>query len=77
MTDERGAKCWPTVFATRRGRVSGLVTIWEGVSTTSMADGHLRDLLADSLTEAGSLPDKAELTEQAERWRAIAVSGTS
>ncbi|SDY61349.1 protein of unknown function [Amycolatopsis xylanica] len=73
MTDERGPKGWPTVFATRRGLVSSLLTIWEGVTTAGMTGGHSRDLFADSLTEAGALLDNEALTEQAEQWRAIAT----
>ncbi|WP_370946368.1 BtrH N-terminal domain-containing protein [Amycolatopsis sp. cg5] len=73
MTDERGPKGWPTVFATRRGLVGTLLTVWEGVTTAGTSGGHSRDLFADSLAEAGTLLDNEALAEQAEPWRAIAT----
>jgi hypothetical protein len=55
MTDARNAKGWPSVFDDRRGLVGGLLSVWEGTSQSGMTGGHLRDLYADFLTEAGPL----------------------
>jgi hypothetical protein len=55
MTDTRNAKGWPSVFDDRRGLVGALLSVWEGTSQFGMTGGHLRDLYADFLTEAGPL----------------------
>jgi hypothetical protein len=54
MTDTRNAKGWPSVFADGRGLVGALLSVWEGTSHAGMTGGHLRDLYADFLLEAGT-----------------------
>ena len=55
MTDARNAKGWPSVFGDRRGLVGALLSVWEGTSQFGMDGGHLRDLYADFLSQAGPL----------------------
>lgn len=55
MTDARNAKGWPSVFDDRRGLVGAILSVWEGTSQFGMTGGHLRDLYANFLSEAGPL----------------------
>lgn len=71
MTDRKAAKGWPRVFADGRGLVGALCSVWEGASPAGMTGGHLRDLTADFLDEAGPVLD-ADLSGAAAAWRGAA-----
>jgi HPt (histidine-containing phosphotransfer) domain-containing protein len=73
LTDERSPQGWPTVFAERRGLIGTLLTIWANVTPAGMTGGHLRDLFAEGLDEAGALLEVPKLAQQAEKWRDIAA----
>lgn len=73
MTDSRAAKGWPRVFADGRGLVGALASIWEGASPAGMTGGHLRDLTAALLDEAGPILD-TPLDTAAAAWRQAAAA---
>jgi hypothetical protein len=78
MTDARAAKGWPQVFADGRGLMDALASIWEGASPAGMTGGHLRDLTATMLDEAGPVLGTstagaaAAWREAAAAWREVA-----
>ncbi|MEQ3550074.1 BtrH N-terminal domain-containing protein [Pseudonocardia nematodicida] len=71
VVDPRAAKGWPSVFADGRGLVGALTSVWEGVTPAGMSGGHLRDLTADFLDDAGVVLDR-DLSAAATAWRAAA-----
>lgn len=73
MTDAKAAKGWPQVFADGRGLVDALASIWEGASPAGMTGGHLRDLTATMLDEAGPVID-VPLEKAAAAWREAAAA---
>lgn len=73
MTDPRAAKGWPSVFADGRGLVGALASVWEGASPAGMTGGHLRDLTADFLDEAGPVLD-VPLGAASAAWREAGVA---
>ncbi len=73
MTDSRATKGWPRVFADGRGLVGALASIWEGASPAGMTGGHLRDLTADLLDQAGPILD-TPLDVAAAAWRQAATA---
>lgn len=72
VDDPRAAKGWPRVFDDGRGLVDALASIWEGASPAGMTGGHLRDLTAVMLDEAGPLLD-ASTGRAATAWREAAA----
>ncbi|MFC6083436.1 BtrH N-terminal domain-containing protein [Sphaerisporangium aureirubrum] len=54
LTDRRGAKGWPNVFADGRGLAGALLSMWEAVEPVGTDGGNLRDLFADALDEAST-----------------------
>ena len=73
LTDERNAKAWPRVFADGQGLFGALLAIVESVdANVSPWGGHLRDLYAMSLDEAGVALDRAALSDAADAWRRAA-----
>jgi hypothetical protein len=73
MTDPNTAKGWPRVFADGRGLVGALASIWEGASAAGMTGGHLRDLTADFLDQAGPILG-TDLDAAARAWREAAAT---
>lgn len=73
MTDARADKGWPRVFADGRGLVDALASIWEGASPAGMTGGHLRDLTADMLDQAGPVLGTS-LDGAAAAWREAAAA---
>lgn len=73
MTDAKAAKGWPRVFADGRALVGALASIWEAASPAGATGGHLRDLTAAFLDEAGAVLD-ADLGPAAGAWREAAVA---
>ncbi|GEL26710.1 hypothetical protein PSU4_56640 [Pseudonocardia sulfidoxydans NBRC 16205] len=73
MTDARAEKGWPRVFADGRGLVDALASVWEGASPAGMTGGHLRDLTADMLDQAGPVLDTS-LDGAAAAWREAAAA---
>ncbi len=73
VDDPRAAKGWPHVFGDGRGLVDALASIWEGASPAGMTGGHLRDLTATMIEEAGPVLDTS--TERAAAaWREAAAA---
>lgn len=73
MTDAKAAKGWPQVFDDGRGLVDALASIWEGASPAGMTGGHLRDLAAEMLDQAGPVLD-VPLGTAAAAWREAAAA---
>ena len=70
MTDARGAKAWPRVFADRTGLFGALLSIVEGVDgDVGATGGHLRYLYADFLDEAALLMGRPAFSAAAAAWR--------
>ena len=65
----RNPKAWPTVFADGQGLASALASIHDNAGH----GGHLRDLYADFLREAGPLVDRP-LEPAADAWDAAAAA---
>jgi len=73
-TDAKAAKGWPSVFADGRGLVGALASIWDGASPAGMTGGHLRDLTAEFLDEAGALLGGTAAPVAAAAWREAAAT---
>jgi hypothetical protein len=70
MTDARNPKAWPRVFADGRGLFGALADIHEHVDgQVGPSGGHLRELYAASLDEAGVALDNPALLGAARAWR--------
>lgn len=76
MTDGSVAKGWPRVFADGRGLAGALASVWEGCSAAGMTGGHLRDLTADLLADAGPVLE-LDLRGPEAAWRAAATAWTA
>lgn len=77
LTDANAPKGWPRVFADGRGLAGALASVWEGASPAGMTGGHLRDLTADFLDEAGPILGTgldALLDSAARAWREAAAA---
>jgi hypothetical protein len=74
LTGALAAKGWPRVFADGRGLVGALASIWEGASPAGMTGGHLRDLTARFLDEAGGILDGGGTDVAAAAWREAAAA---
>lgn len=74
MTDPSAAKGWPRVFADGRGLAGALASIWEGASPAGMTGGHLRDLTAEFLDQAGPILESEALVPAAAAWREAAAA---
>lgn len=73
MTDERNAKAWPRVFADGHGLFAALSALHEIVDgQVGPSGGHLRELYAASLDEAGVALDNPLLMDAARAWRGVA-----
>jgi len=69
VDDAKAAKGWPRVFDDGTGLVSALLSIWESVEPVGMTGGHLRDLYAGFLDEAGALLGAPDLTACGDAFR--------
>ncbi|QJY47438.1 BtrH N-terminal domain-containing protein [Pseudonocardia broussonetiae] len=72
LTDAGAAKGWPRVFADGRGLTGALASVWEGASPAGATGGHLRDLTAAFLDDAGPLVGGTAPAARA--WRAAAAA---
>ncbi|HYH89611.1 MAG TPA: BtrH N-terminal domain-containing protein [Solirubrobacteraceae bacterium] len=73
LTDTRGAKAWPNVFADERGLAGALLSAYEGIEPVGAYGGHLRGLYADFLDEAAALLEAPRLVEAAAAYRDVAA----
>ena len=73
LTDTRGAKAWPNVFADERGLAGALLSAYQGIEPVGAYGGHLRGLYADFLDEAAALLEAPRLAEAATAYRDVAA----